>query len=273
MSRPGYDTTFAERTAENYERYFVPAIGAHVAADLVDAAMPRPGERVLDVACGTGAVTRLVAKRVGPEGTVAGLDPNPGMLEVAREVSRGASPPAASIRWHQAPAEEIPLPDESFDLALCGMGLQFFSDRTAGLREIRRVLVPGGRLVAKVPGPTPPPFEIMAEELTRHVGPESGSFARAVFSLHDPDDLRTLTTGAGFEDVEVRVAPRTFSLPSPEAFLWQYVESTPLAAPVAAVGEERRAALERAFSERCRPFVEDGGLALEVDVATVLATK
>lgn len=269
MSQPSYDTTFAERTAENYERYFVPVIGAHVAADLVDAATPRPGERVLDVACGTGAVTRLAAKRVGSEGTVAGLDPNPGMLEVAREVS----PSGASIRWHQAPAEEIPLPDGSFDLVLCGMGLQFFSDRPAGLREIRRVLVPGGRLVANVPGPTPPPFEIMAEELTRHVDPESASFARAVFSLHDPDEIRTLTADAGFQDVQVRSAPRALSLPAPGDFLRQYVESTPLAAAVAAVDEERRAALERAFSQRCQAFVEDGGLALEVNVTTVLATK
>ncbi|NIP58458.1 MAG: methyltransferase domain-containing protein, partial [Gemmatimonadetes bacterium] len=144
------------------------------------------------------------------EGTVAGLDPNPGMLAVAREVA----PADASIRWHEAPAEEIPLPDDSFDLALCGMGLQFFSDRPAALGEIRRVLVPGGRVVANVPGPTPPPLAAMAEALTDHIGPESGSFVRAVFSLHDPDELRALVTGAGFRDAEVRSAPRTLSLPA-----------------------------------------------------------
>lgn len=269
MSPRGYDGNFARRAAESYERYFVPTIGEPVAADLVEAAGPRPGERVLDVACGTGVVTRLAAERVGAEGTVAGLDPNPGMLEVARE----AAPPDASIRWHEAPAEEIPLPDDSIDLALCGMGLQFFSDKAAALGEIRRVLVPGGRLVANVPGPTPPPLAAMAEALTDHIGPESASFVHAVFSLHDPDELRALVTGAGFRHAEARSAPRALSLPAPEEFLWQYVRSTPLAAAVAEADEDRRAGLERAYSEKCQAFVEEGGLALEVKMTTVIATK
>ena len=85
----------------------------------MEAAAIRPGERVLDVACGTGIVTRLAQERVGSEGTVAGLDPNPEMLAVARQ----AAPPEPRIDWYEAPAEAIPLPDESFDVVLCGMGL------------------------------------------------------------------------------------------------------------------------------------------------------
>lgn len=268
MSTRGDDAKFARRAAESYERHFVPTIAAPVAADLVEAAGPRPGERVLDVACGTGVVTRLAAERVGPDGTVAGLDPNPGMLAVARE----AALPGAPVRWHEAPAEEIPLPDDGFDLALCGMGLQFFSDRPAALEEIRRVLVPGGRLAANVPGPIPPPLAAMAEALADHLGPESASFVRAVFALHDADELRALVTGAGFRDAEVRSAPKSFSLPAPEEFLWQYVRSTPLAAAVAGADEDRRAGLERDFAEKCRGFVEEGGLALEVTMTTVIAT-
>jgi SAM-dependent methyltransferase len=122
------------RTAENHERYFVPSIGAPVAADLVKAASLRPGERVLDAACGTGVVTKLAAKRVAPGGTLAGLDPNPAMLAVARATTRSD----VSIDWHEAPAEDLPFPDESFDAVLCGMGLQFFADREAGLREFHR---------------------------------------------------------------------------------------------------------------------------------------
>lgn len=267
MSEPTYDAAFAKKAAENYERYFVPAIGRPMATDLVDAAALRPGERVLDVACGTGVVARLAAERVGPDGAVEGLDPNPGMLAVARE----AAPPGASIQWHEAPAEDMPLPDGSFDVALCGMGLQFFSDRTAGLREIRRVLVPGGRLVANLPGPTPPPLEIMAGALSRHVGPESASFVEVVFSLHDADEIRTLATDAGFGDVDVRSGPRPLHLPSPEDFLWQYVHSTPVAAAVAGLDEEGRDALERDYAERCREFVEDGALTGAVTMTTVTA--
>jgi len=269
MSSRPYDAASAKRAAENYERYFVPVIGAPVAEDLVQAAALQTGESVLDVACGTGAVTRLAAARVGAEGAVAGLDPNAAMLAVAREtVSSGPS-----IAWHEAPAEAIPLPDGSFDVVLCGMGLQFFSDRQAGLGEIRRVLRPGGRFVASLPGPTPPVLGIMAEELARHVGPESASFVHLVFALHDAGELRVLAQDAGFEDVDVRSTPKDLRLPPPEEFLWQYVRSTPLAAAVAEVDEERRAALERDYAARCREFVEDGGLTGSVRMTTVIATS
>ena len=126
---------YAASGAENYERHFVPAIGEPVARRLVDAARPARGERVLDIACGTGIAARLAAEAVGPDGTVAGLDANPGMLEVARTVSPDR------IEWHAAPAEDMPLPDAAFDLALCSMGLQFFADKDQALRET----LPGAR--------------------------------------------------------------------------------------------------------------------------------
>jgi ubiquinone/menaquinone biosynthesis C-methylase UbiE len=269
MSQRGYDAEFMRRTAENYERYFVPSIGTPVAGDLMKAASLRPGERVLDAACGTGVVTKLAAVRVAPGGTVAGLDANPAMLAVARETTRSD----LSIDWHEAPAEDLPFADDSFDAVLCGMGLQFFSDKEAGVREFHRVLVPGGRLVANVPGPTPPPLEIMADSLAHHIGPESASFVHAVFSLHDPDDLRNLATQAGFEDVEVRSAVTPLELPPPTEFLWQYVWSTPLAAAVAQADEEDRAALENEFSEKCRAFAPTGTLLGGVKMTTLLATK
>ena len=269
MRGPTYGHSYSQNAAENYERYFVPSIGHPVAASLVDAATLRWGERVLDVACGTGIVARLAAERIGPRGTVEGLDPNPGMLAVARQVA----PAGPTVAWHQAPAEAMPLPDEAFDVVLCGMGLQFFSGRMAGLREMRRVLAPSGRLLANLPGPAPPPLEAMAEALARHVSLESASFVQAVFSLHDADEIRALATDAGFGDVGVRSEPVALRLPPPADFLWQYVHSTPMAALVAQVDEERREALERDFSERCRDFVKDGALAGAVRMTTLTARQ
>ena len=102
---------------ENYERYFVPAIGLPLAAALVESAGLSPGERVLDVACGTGVVARLAAERVGTAGHVTGLDVNPGMLAVAHS----ASTPVA-IEWREARAEDTQVPDEGQHLARARSG-------------------------------------------------------------------------------------------------------------------------------------------------------
>src|SRR5215217_6682792 len=95
--------------AELYERYLVPAITAFWAADLVRRAAPSAGERVLDIACGTGIVARLAAERMGA-GHVVGLDLNAGMLGVARAASTGSNPP---ITWLEGSALDLPFPDGS----------------------------------------------------------------------------------------------------------------------------------------------------------------
>jgi ubiquinone/menaquinone biosynthesis C-methylase UbiE len=260
---------FLRRTAENYERDFVPTIGAPVAADLMSAASLRPGERVLDAACGTGIVAKLAAERIGPSGSVSALDPSAAMLAVARATTRSDLP----IEWHEARAEDLPFADASFDVVLCGIGLQFFSDKEAGVREFHRVLVPGGRLVANVPGPTPPPFAIMADCLSRHIGEETASFVHVVFSLHDRGQLRNLAMQAGFEHADVHFTEVSLELPSPAEFLWRYVWSTPLAATLAQADEERRLALENDFSEKCRAVAWTSTLSGRVKMSTLMAAR
>jgi ubiquinone/menaquinone biosynthesis C-methylase UbiE len=254
---------------QNYQRYFVPSIGAPVAEDLIQAAALRRGERVLDVACGTGVVTRLAAERVGERGFVAGLDVNPGMLDVART----STPAGTSIKWHEASAEQMPFSDEAFDVVLCQMGLQFIPDKLAALREMRRVLTAQGRLLLTLPGPIPAPMAAMEQALVRNVSPESGAVAQIVFALHDADELRELASAAGLREVDLRSAVKQLRLPPPADFFWQYVHSTPLSAVVADLGDERRAALERDVCGRWQPFVADGALRLEVRMTTLVARK
>ncbi len=258
---------YGGNAAENYERYFVPTIGVPFATALLDATGLHRGERVLDVACGTGVVTRLAAEQVGPNGTVAGLDINPAMLAVARSVPSSG----AAVEWHQASAEQLPLADGSFDVVLSSLGLQFVPDKASALSEMRRVLDPRGRLAIATVGPTPPLFAILEQALARHVKPEVTTFMRAVFSLHEPQELKKLTSDAGFRDVEVWSKPLTLTLPGPAEFLWQYVHSTPLAAAVAQIDDLGRAALERDVLGGWRSFVKDGVLAEEVNVVLTTA--
>jgi len=254
---------------ENYEKYFVPAIGLQFASDLLEVAALRPGERVLDVACGTGVATRLAMKHVGPGGRIAGLDVNPGMLAVARSVTS----PDTSIEWHEGSAESIPLPDGSMDAVLCSLGMQFVPDKSAALREMHRVLAPGGRVVMNGVGPTPPPLAILGRALAEHVNPQAGGFVEQVFSLHDQRELEALVTSAGFRKVAVESDGTRIALPSPVDFLWQYVHSTPLVGALQQVDDEGRLALERDVLAGWQQFVEDGALMLEVDVVTVTGRK
>jgi len=240
MPSHDFSGSFSQNAPENYERYFVPAIGRPLADDLLEVAALRSGERVLDVACGTGIVARLAAEEVGPGGMVAGLDVNPGMLAVARS----RTPSGITIDWHEGSAESMPLPDASFDVVLCQMGLQFMPDPRGALSEMRRVLSNDGRVVLNLPGPASPLLEAMADGLRRHVSPQAAGFVKQVFSLHDTGEVGDLLRGAGFRDVDVQASTKQLRLPPLGEFLWQYIYSTPLAAVVQEADEGTRAALE-----------------------------
>jgi SAM-dependent methyltransferase len=240
---------------ENYERFFVPAIGAPAAHEMVELARLEPGERVLDVACGTGIVARLAAERVGPTGAVAGLDINPAMLATARAVNGNVKPP---ISWYETGAESMPLPDGAFDVVLCQLGLQFMADRGAALREMHRVAVPGGRVLVSVP--TPNDFWAVPDRAFERYLPPAAGFVRAVFALNDPIELERLMERAGFGEIAVRPQVNRLALPAPAEFLWQYVQSTPLGGILASADPEVLAALERAVVAGWAPWVQGDGM-------------
>jgi hypothetical protein len=137
------------------------------------------------------------------------------------------------------------------------------------LKEIRRVLGPGGRVVLNLPGPIPELFVGMRDALARHIDAQCAKFVDVVFSLHDAGRLEGMLAEAGFSDIAVERARKTLRLPPAEDFLWQYAHSTPLAAPDGNASEAQRAALGRDFAARSGKFVVGDGLTLEVGVTTV----
>jgi ubiquinone/menaquinone biosynthesis C-methylase UbiE len=253
-----YGQAYGGTAPENYQRYFVPVIGGPFADDLIAEGAPRAGERVLDVACGTGVVARLAAERVGPNGSVAALDVNPAMLAVARSIPS----PGVAIRWYETTAESIPLPDNEFDVVFCQLGLQFVADKVAAVREMRRVLVPGGRVFVSTPPPNPF-FDVLDAALARHVGSEAAGFVRMVFSLQDPVTIERLFRDAGFENVSVRTHTKSLRLPAARDFLWQYVHCTPLTAMLSKLDAARRAAFEDEVVERWASWSDENGMTYE----------
>lgn len=257
-----YGTSYRGNAPENYEKYFVPVIGRPFATDLVSEAAIRPGERVLDVACGTGVVARLAAEQVGAGGTVCALDVNSAMLAVARDC---ATESGAAVRWYETNAESMPLPDASFDVVLCQLGLQFMNDKSAALREMGRVLVPGGRLLASTARPNAF-FDVLHRAVAQHIGPDAAEFVHMVFSLDAPDSLERLLQDAGFHNVSVRVHERVLRLPRARDFLWQYVHCTPLTALLAETNQQTLEQLENTVVAGWRPWSQDGGISYQQEL-------
>lgn len=256
---------------DTYERRMVPAVFRPWAERLVDVAGLRAGERVLDLACATGVVARVAAERVGPSGSVAGLDLLPGMLEAARIASKDIAP---QIQWVEGNALEMPLPDDSFDVVLCQQGLQFFPDKITALNEVRRVLASGGRALMSVWGPIEhsPAVEALQQALERHA-PDVAGFLPVVFSLSDPEQMASLLREAGFSEVSVRPVTADVRFASVEDYLHTYLGSTPLGGIVSSFPEERRQAIGEEIAESVREYIGPSGVTFpqETNVASGIA--
>jgi ubiquinone/menaquinone biosynthesis C-methylase UbiE len=184
--------------AEVYDQSFVPALFRQWGPVVADLANVKPGDRALDVACGTGALTLALADRVGPSGSVVGLDANPGMLVVARKKP-------VRVEWVEGRAEALPFPDVDFDAVASQFGLMFFEDRPQALCEMWRVLRPDGGLAVAVCDAVEnsPGYAALAELLDRLFGRPVGDAFRSPFALGDRDRLLAIAREAGIPDVEV----------------------------------------------------------------------
>lgn len=207
MSNPTLQYQIDAATA--YEALFVPALFRQFATKVADAAGVSNGQRVLDVACGTGALAREILRRVGPSGLVSGIDAVPGMIEVARDI-------APAIDWRVGKAESLPFSDGSFDAVVSQFGLMFFSDPVQAIREMLRVLTSRGRFAVAVWDSLNniPAYAAADELLQRILGQKASDALRAPFTLGDRDALRKVFSEAGANAVEISTHSGTAVFPS-----------------------------------------------------------
>lgn len=257
---------------EAYERHMVPTVFTPWAQDLLARVALQAGERVLDVACGTGIVARLAAAHVGESGHVVGVDLNAGMLNMARAQPL---PAGVTVEWQEGDVIALPGDDATFDAVCCQQGFQFFPDKAGALREMHRVLVRGGRLALSVWRSLPhnPYMRLRADAFERHIGPEAAAGQRAPCSFGDTEALRSLLTEAGFEEVRISIMMLTLRHPSPATFLRGQLAATPLASAVAALAADAQAALLDDILSTFQPYTDDDGLAVPMQAHVVMARK
>jgi len=256
-----------------YERYLVPVIASRWAADLVERGMPKSGERVLDVACGTGIVARTAARRM-QMGRVSALDINPGMLSVARSLPTGSG---LQIEWYEGSVLDMPFPEAGFDLILCQLGLQFFPDRPQALCEMFRVLGPAGRLALSVfrEIERTPMAHAFAEALDKHLKPGASKLKRVEHGLSDADELRRLAIDAGFREANVVPVTQTIQYSQTREYVRVQLIATPQAGLLSGMGSEQRDAIIDAIAADMNAFfgATDGGFASPQEAHILLARK
>ncbi len=184
--------------ATAYEEFFLPALFSQWPPHILEAAQVQTGQKILDVACGTGILARAALAQVSPGGSVAGLDLNPGMLAVATKLE-------PQIAWRQGVAESLPYPDESFDVVVSQFGLMFFTDRLQAVREMRRVLTSQGRLAVAVWDSLDhtPGYAAEVALVERIAGERAANPLRAPFLFGDKEKLAALFKSAGVSDVSI----------------------------------------------------------------------
>ena len=266
MASPDRTWQLHPDSSKAYHEYIGKTIVSPWTGDLIKAAGIGRGHRVLDVACGTGLATREAARKVGEAGRVVGLDVNRGMLDVARFI--GEQP----IEWRHGDAAEMPFESSAFDVVLCQQGLQFFADKSGALKEMNRVLKPGGRMALNVFRSIDhcPWHRAVADALERHVSLEAAEVIRWSFSMGDRDEIRGLITGAEFQEVHIGIEGKWIRHPSIAEFLPGYLASTPVADLLT---DDVLPVLVQDVSDSLRQHIDDDGLAAPVQCHVVTARK
>ncbi len=259
-----------------YEQHLVPLFFEPYADDLVERARARHPSAVLELAAGTGVVTRRLAAALPAASTLVATDLNDGMIEVGRALGSARPDGAPPVDWQVADAQDLPFPDASFDLVLCQFGVMFFPDRVASYVEAARVLRPGGTYLLSAWGPV----EVNAvaeavDEAYRQVLPdaEPNVITQVAHGYHDTDRVRRDLEAGGLVVEAVETVTFDGAAPSAGAAALTIPRGSPLRAQLEPYGPQVRADVEARATELLTERFGDGPFRAPMSALVATASR
>jgi ubiquinone/menaquinone biosynthesis C-methylase UbiE len=251
------NAAFTGNIPEFYDKGLGPMIFVDYADEMARRAAALNPMRVLEIAAGTGIVTRRLRDQLPARAHLTATDLNPPMLEVARKKFRDGE----KVEFQPADAMALPFPDGSFDLAVCQFGVMFYPDKDKSHREVLRVLKPGGHYLMSVwDSHGYNPFARIAQDVVERLLPEDPpQFYRVPMSCHQIDPLKEALIGAGFGEINIAVVPVTKEIPEAKGFARAMVFGNPLADQVRARGSDPEKLVDAILQGLHREFGADPG--------------
>jgi ubiquinone/menaquinone biosynthesis C-methylase UbiE len=233
------NAAFGGSIPENYDRYLGPSFFEPFAKDMATRLDPARHRNVLEIACGTGIVTRRIRDRLSAEARLVATDLNPAMLAVAQTKFKSEE----IVAWREVDATALPFPDASFDAVVCQFGVMFFPDKEAAMRETHRVLHSGGVFLFNVWDSLEqnPAARLAHETVASFFDQDPPTFYQIPFGFHDTAVIRRLLQTAGFGEMEISTVTLPCQSPSAADFALGLVRGNPIATAI----EERGVKLER----------------------------
>ena len=262
---------FVGSIPENYDRYLGTFYFEPYAADLVDRLKMAENAAVLEVACGTGIVTRQLRNRLSASGRLVATDLNPDMLAFARKKFSADE----AIEWQQADAQNLPFADGSFDAVVCQFGVMFFPDKELAFREALRVLRPGGVYLFNVWDAMEKneATGIAVNKITSFFEQDPPTFFQIPYGFHDAYVIQALLQKAGFRDIEVSRVTLVSRSNSALDAAKGLVEGTPMLVALRERGVTDPSAITAAVADALRSAYGEGKIETSMQALVCQAIK
>lgn len=254
--------------SEIYEQYMVPGVFRRWATALLFVLDLHPGDQVLDLACGTGVVARMAAERVQPGGKVSGVDYNAAQIATARTMD-------SSIDWREGDAGALPYADQEFDFVVCQQGFQYFPDRVQAVKEIYRVLKPGGSVGIAVWSSieNSPGYHAVSIALGKVMGSSAAGLLDELFIFPDSGEVGRFFADGGFPNADVSTLQLDVVFRSTEEFTRTIVVGSIMRRTQTKFSEETLNLLAAEVAVEMESYVAANGLSFPMEAHMLTAIK